>query len=89
MAHSVSARKRARQSAARRILNKSQRSSLRTQLKKVVAAVESGDREAAQTELGKAVKVLDKAARKGLIHKNQASRRKSRLAAKVAALGST
>jgi len=89
MAHSVSARKRARQSTARRVRNKSQRSSLRTQLKKVIAAVESGDRQVAEAELGKAVRVLDRAARKGLIHENQAARRKSRLSAKVAALGST
>lgn len=87
MAHTRSARKRARQSATRRAVNKSRRSALRTQLKKVIAAVESGDGAAAQAEFGKAVVALDKAATKGLVHQNQAARRKSRLAAKVAAMG--
>ena len=87
MAHTKSASKRARQSTARRARNKPRRSALRTQLKKVLAAVESGNAESARGELQKAVKALDTAARKGLIHKNQAARRKSRLAAKVAGLG--
>ena len=84
MAHSKSAQKRARQSRSRRARNKPQRSALRTQLKKVVAAVESvSGSDAAQAQLLKATRQLDKAARKGLIHKNQAARKKSRLAAKV------
>jgi small subunit ribosomal protein S20 len=83
MAHSSSARKRARQSQARRKINRPKVSALRTQLKKTLAAAESGNKEAASQELTKAAKALDKAAQKGLIHKNQASRRKSRLAAKV------
>jgi len=87
MAHSKSARKRAKQSARRRAENRSRRSALRTQLKKVIAAVESGDDAAAQAEFGKAVVALDKAATKGLVHKNEAARRKSRLAARVAAMG--
>jgi len=69
-----------------RTRNRSQRSALRTQLKKVLAAVGSGSKESAQAELTKAVRALDRAARKGLIHENQAARRKSRLSAKVAAL---
>ena len=85
MAHSKSARKRARQAAGRRAVNKSRRSALRTQLKKVIAAVESGDNAAAQAEFQKAVRALDKAAGAGLVHKNYAARRKSRLAARVAA----
>lgn len=87
MAHSKSARKRAKQSVRRRAVNKSRRSALRTQLKKVIAAVESGDGAAARAEFGKAVVALDKAATKGLVHKNEAARRKSRLAAKVAVMG--
>jgi len=88
MAHSKSARKRAKQSVRRRAANKSRRSALRTQLKKVIAAVESGDGAAARAEFGKAVVALDKAAAKRLVHKNEAARRKSRLAAKLAAMGS-
>ena len=88
MAHSKSARKRARQTIARRARNRPQRSALRTQLRKVLTAVDSGNKEAAQTEFAKAVRALDRAAQKGLIHKNQAARRKSRLAAKTAGLGS-
>jgi len=87
MPHSKSARKRARQALTRRARNRSQRGALRTQLKKVLAAVDLGDKEAAQAELQKAVRALDRASSKGLIHKNQAARRKSRLAAKVAGLG--
>jgi small subunit ribosomal protein S20 len=87
MAHSKSAEKRTRQNAARRERNRSQRSALRTRLKKVAAAIEAGDVEAAKTEFAKACEELDRAARKGLIHKNHAARRKSRLAARVAGLG--
>jgi len=75
-----------RQAEGRRRKNKSERSALRTQLKKVLAAVETGDAETAQAELKKAIRSLDKAAGKGLIHKNQAARRKSRLEAKVTGL---
>ncbi|MFO7897600.1 MAG: 30S ribosomal protein S20 [Planctomycetota bacterium] len=87
MPHSKSAKKRARQNEQSRRSNKSQRSALRTQLKKVARAVEAGQRETAEAELGKAIRMLDKAAGKGLIHRNQAARRKARLSAKVAALG--
>jgi len=52
-------------------------------LKKVISAVEAGDNAAAQVELKKAAVALDKAAQKGLIHKNEAARRKSRLSARV------
>ncbi len=84
MAHTKSAQKRTRQAAARRIHNKAQRSTLRTQLKKTATTVQSGSPEAAQIEFGKAIRILDKAARKHLIHKNEAARRKSRLAKKIA-----
>ncbi len=87
MPHSRSARKRARQAEARRVRNRSQRSALRTQLKKVLAAVESGDQGTARAELNRAIRALDRAARKGLLHKSQAARRKSRLEAKLAKSG--
>lgn len=87
MPHSRSARKRARQAEARRVRNRSQRSALRTQLKKVLAAIESGDQGGARTELNRAIRTLDRAARKGLIHSRQAARRKSRLEAKFSKSG--
>ena len=86
MAHTRSAGKRVRQNAIRRARNKAKRSSLRTQLRKTVAAVAAGSAEAAQAEFKKATKSLDTAAGHGLIHKNQAARRKSRLTRKLAAL---
>jgi small subunit ribosomal protein S20 len=86
MPHSRSARKRARQADARRLQNRSQRSALRTQIKKTLAAIEAGDADAARAELQKSVCALDRAARKGLVSKNQAARRKSRLARRTAEL---
>lgn len=86
MAHSKSALKRVRQGEVRHKRNKSKRSALRTQLRKTSAAIQSGQREAAEKEMKKSISVLDKAAVKGLIHKNQAARRKSRLAKKMRAV---
>ncbi|MEM9530125.1 MAG: 30S ribosomal protein S20 [Pseudomonadota bacterium] len=79
MAHSVSARKRIRQANKRRIHNASIKSNFRTAMKKVLAAVEAGDREAATAAYRAAVPVIDKVSAKGLIHKNKAARHKSRL----------
>ena len=62
------------------------RSMLRTYLKKVVAAVESGDNEAAKAAYSAAVPVLDRMADKGLIHKNKAARHKSRFSARIKAM---
>jgi small subunit ribosomal protein S20 len=59
---------------------------MRTQMKKALAAISSGDKEAAQTQFVAVSSVLDSMAGKGLIHKNKAARHKSRLAAKVKAL---
>lgn len=87
MANSPSAGKRARQAEKRRAQNQSQRSSLRTAIKKVVKAVESQDRDAAAGAYRAAVPVLDRMAAKGIIHKNKAARHKSRLHVAVAALG--
>jgi small subunit ribosomal protein S20 len=79
MPHSKSAKKRAKQNEKRRMANKSVKSSMRTQVKKVTMAIEAGDKAAAQKEMGGAAKKLDKAAKKNVIHKNQAARRKARL----------
>jgi small subunit ribosomal protein S20 len=78
--------KRARQNQKRREQNRSQRSALRTSVKAVEAAVASGDAAAAKAALLTAIKKLDKAAGKGLIHKNAAARKKSRLTKKVNAI---
>ena len=59
---------------------------LRTYVKRVFAALNGGDKEAATAALGQAVPVLDKMARKGLIHKNKAARYKSRLNTRIRAL---
>ncbi len=86
MANSPQARKRARQAEKRRVRNAGQRSRMRTFIKKVIAAVEAGDKEKAQEAFKTAVPVIDSAVSKGLIHKNNAARKKSRLNAKVRAL---
>lgn len=86
MANSPQARKRARQAEGRRQHNAAMRSMVRTYLKKVNAAIDSGDQPAAQEAYRKAVSVLDKATRKGKFHPNKAARHKSRLNARIKAL---
>lgn len=86
MANTASARKRVRQTEKRRALNASQRSSLRTFIKKAIAAADGGDLEKAQAAYRAAVPVIDSAVNKGLIHKNKAARSKSRLNARVRAM---
>ena len=88
MANSPQAKKRARQNDKRRAHNASQRSMVRTHLKRVYAALEAKDVDAAKTAFGEAVPVLDKMADKGLIHKNKAARHKSRLNAHIKELAS-
>ena len=86
MANSPQAKKRARQAEQRRTHNASLRSLVRTVIKKVNAAVSSGDAEQAKAAYESAVPVIDRMADKGIIHKNKASRHKSRLSAQVKAL---
>lgn len=86
MANSKSAKKRAVQSEKRRQHNASRRSMMRTLLKKVSAAIEAGDKEKASQEFAAATPILDRYASKGLIHKNKASRSKSRINAAIKAL---
>lgn len=83
MANLKSSKKDIKRIAKRTAVNKSVRTSLKTYVKKVRTAVESGDAEQIQTALTTAYKSLDKAAQRGIIHKNQASRRKSRIASLV------
>lgn len=82
----ASAQKRARQNIERNQRNSMLRSALRTAVKKVVTAVDSRNVEAAQTELPKAIRALGKATSKGIIHKNAAARKISRLTRHVNAL---
>lgn len=87
MANIKSQIKRNRQNEKARIRNRAIRSELKTAVKRVNAAVEAGDADKAQSEANTAYKLLDKAAAKGVIHKNQASNRKSgvrKLANKIA-----
>jgi small subunit ribosomal protein S20 len=79
LANSPQAIKRARQAEKRRQRNTSQKSGMRTSIKKVIAAINAGDREAASQAYAAAVPVIDSAASKGLIHANKAARHKSRL----------
>ena len=86
MANSPQAKKRAIQSEKARKHNASLRSMTRTYIKKVIAAVEAGDVEAAKAAYNEAVPVIDKLANKGIIHKNKAARHKSRFNAQIKAL---
>ena len=79
MPHSSSAKKRVKQNERSRLINKAKRSAMRTQLKKVREAIDSGDRAAATKELVLAMKRIDKAAKARVIHPNKAAREKSNL----------
>lgn len=86
MANSAQARKRARQASAQRDDNMSQRSALRTAIKKVRKAIEAGDKTAAQQVFQASMSTIDSIADKRIVHKNKASRHKSRLSAAVKAM---
>ena len=79
MANTKSAMKQARQNETRRIRNRVYRTTARTRVKSVRQLVAAGQPEEAQIALVAAVKSLDKAVRKGILHRNNAARRKSRL----------
>ncbi len=83
MANIKSQIKRNRQNEERRQRNKSARSSLRTQTKRIDQALDADDSEGAQEAYRKAAQALDKAASKGIIHKNKAANKKSRLAKRL------
>ncbi|NKB47333.1 MAG: 30S ribosomal protein S20 [Legionellales bacterium] len=89
MANIKSAKKRARQNIKRRAQNNSQRSMLRTYIKKVVKAIETQDPQQAVAAYQQAQPIIDKAINKGLIHKNKAARHKSRLSRRIAELTAT
>ena len=83
MANIKSAKKRILVSRTRADRNKAIRSGVKTAIKKVYAAVESGDKEAAKAELTAATKTIEMATSKGVYHKNNAARKVSRLATLV------
>jgi small subunit ribosomal protein S20 len=86
LANSIQAKKRIRQNAKRRLQNSSKRSSMRTLLKRVLAAIKDKNKELATKELSLASSILDKLVKKGIIHKNKANRHKSRLCLKINSL---
>jgi small subunit ribosomal protein S20 len=87
MANSPQAKKRARQNERRFQINKARRSRIRTYLRKVEEAIESGDKDAAAAALKAAQPELMRGVTKGVFHKNTAARKMSRLSARVKALG--
>ncbi|MBW6416203.1 MULTISPECIES: 30S ribosomal protein S20 [Celeribacter] len=87
MANSPQSKKRARQADRRNDVNKARRSRIRTFLRKVEEAIASGDQAAAKAALQAAQPELMRGVTKGVVHKNTASRKISRLAARVKAIG--
>ncbi|MEO1139459.1 MAG: 30S ribosomal protein S20 [Pseudomonadota bacterium] len=87
MANTPQSKKRARQNLRRLDVNKARRSRIRTYLRKVEEAIASGDKDAAQSALCAAQPELMRGVTKGVFHKNTASRKMSRLTARVKSLG--
>jgi small subunit ribosomal protein S20 len=86
MANTKSARKAARQAIRKTEINKTRRTSLRNSVRKVEEAITSGDRGAASVALKNAEPAIMRAAQLGVIHKNNASRKVSRLTHRIAKL---
>ncbi|MGO9674313.1 MAG: 30S ribosomal protein S20 [Methylocella sp.] len=87
MANTPSAKKAVRKIERRTAVNKSRRSQMRTYVRKVEEAIASGDADAAAKAFRAAEPLVMRAAQKGIVHKNTASRKVSRLSARVNALG--
>lgn len=87
MANSKSALKRVRVAERRRIRNRTYRSAARTMVRRAESVIATGDVDAAATAVGGAISMLDRSAGKGVIHRNNAARRKSRLMAKYNQMG--
>jgi len=86
MANIKSSRKRARQADERRVRNLGLRTSVRTAIKKVKKAVAAGDKASAAAVLTESQGIIDRCSAKGVLHRNAASRHKSRLAQAVKAM---
>jgi len=89
MPNSRSAKKRLRQNFTRRARNRSTKSSIRSECRKVIEAASAGDVEQAESAFRTACKKLDKAGAKKIIHRNAAARTKSRLSARIKAAKQT
>ncbi len=87
MANTPQSKKRARQNLRAFAVNRARRSRIRTFLRKVEEAIVSGDKEAAQTALRQAQPELMRGVSKGVVHKNTAARKMSRLSSRVKAIG--
>ncbi|MDQ3747197.1 MAG: 30S ribosomal protein S20 [Acidobacteriota bacterium] len=87
MPNHKSAEKRTRQNEKRREVNRGNRGRLRTGIKKLRAALESGDAGSARELLPQTVSLIDKAVQKGVLHRNAAARYKSRLTVRVGGSG--
>jgi small subunit ribosomal protein S20 len=87
MANTKSAKKAARQAERRTLVNKARRSRVRTYVRKVEEAIASGDKQAAAVALREAQPEIMRSALKGIVHRNTASRKISRLSARIKALG--
>lgn len=83
MPNHKSAEKRVRQSERRRLINRTNRTKLRTSIKKLRSALEGGDGKTASSLLPITVSEIDKAVKKGALHRNAAARHKSRLTVRV------
>jgi small subunit ribosomal protein S20 len=87
MANTKSAKKAARQIARRTVINKARRSRLRTALRKVEDAIATGNRSAAVAAMAEAEPAIIRAGQKGVVHRNTARRKVSRLVHQIAKLG--
>jgi small subunit ribosomal protein S20 len=83
VAHSLSAKKRIRQNAKKRVINRARKSMVKTQVKHFEAALSTGELDKAQEQYRLLVKKLDKVASTSTMHKNTASRMKSRMARRL------
>lgn len=83
MANTKSALKRIKQSEQRRLRNKQVKTRIKNTVRKYFSSLEEEDKEAARQNLASAIKVIDKATSKGIIHKRTAARKKSRLTKKL------
>jgi small subunit ribosomal protein S20 len=88
MANTKSAKKAVRVAERRTAINKNRRSRMRTYIRKVEEAIASGDKSVAETALRDAQPEIMRSAQKGLIHRNTASRKISRLSARIRAIAS-
>jgi small subunit ribosomal protein S20 len=89
MANTVSAKKAVRKIARKTAINRDRKSAMRTHIRRVDEAIAAGDQAAAEAALKDAQPLIMRAANRGIVHKNAASRKVSRLAKQVKALGSS